>query len=183
MEKVSCSTCNSSNALNTRFCSSCGHQLPTRPTSLPEISSKKENFFTKNKVSKILITAISFVVGYLAVHFLTSQKPSYDKMMMEVASELNKTCPVMVDADTRLDNTISLPNNIFQYNYTLVNMNKIAIDVEQLKKHLESTIPNYVRTNPQMKIQREHSTTLNYYYKDKLGNYLFTVSVTPAMYK
>ena len=57
-------------------------------------------------------------------------KPTFDKVMMESASELNKSCLVMVDKDTRLDNVIALPDNIFQYNYTLVNIEKKTLDIK-----------------------------------------------------
>ena len=50
--------------------------------------------------------------------------PTFDKQMMKTASEINKSCPIMVDAETRLDNTVALPNKTIQYNYTLVNIEK-----------------------------------------------------------
>jgi hypothetical protein len=39
---------------------------------------------------------------------------------MAAANELNKSCLMMVDQDTRLDNAVALPENVFQYNYTLI---------------------------------------------------------------
>jgi hypothetical protein len=102
---------------------------------------------------------------------------------MEIASELNKTCPVMVDAETRLDNTVALPDNVFQYNYTLVNMEKSSVDTMAIKNFLVPTVKNFVKTNPQMKYQRDHKTTLNYYYKDRVGLYLFLISITPDQYE
>jgi len=107
----------------------------------------------------------------------------YDKAMMEVASELNKSCPIMVDSETRFDNAIALPDNIFQYNYTLINVLKDSINVDEFKDFLDPTITNYVKSNPDMKMMRDRETTINYYYKDKTGIFLFTVSVTPDKYK
>jgi hypothetical protein len=52
-----------------------------------------------------------------------------------------------------------------------------------LKEYLEPNITNFVRTNPDMKFQRDNKVTINYYYKDKDGNYLFTISVTPGQYE
>ena len=89
----------------------------------------------------------------------------------------------MVDSETRLDNVIALPKKTFQYNYTLAGMVKDSIDIIETKKHLEPIITNLVRTNPAMKPQRDNKCTLNYYYKDKFGNHLFTISVTPEQYK
>jgi hypothetical protein len=89
----------------------------------------------------------------------------------------------MVDSETRLDNAISLPKNIFQYNYTLINVDKASVDTVEMRNFLEPTITNFVKTNPQMKFQRDHETTMNYYYKDKAGAFLITISVTPEKYK
>ena len=88
----------------------------------------------------------------------------------------------MIDSETRLDNAISLPNNVFQYNYTLINMLKKNIDIKSIKNQLEPSVINFVKTNPDMEIQRNNKTTINYYYKDKSGVYLFTISVSPDKY-
>ena len=89
----------------------------------------------------------------------------------------------MIDSETRLDNTITLPPKIFQYNYTLVNIEKETVDIIALKEYIEPNITNFVRTNPDMKFQRDNKVTVNYYYQDKDRNYLFTISVTPEQYE
>ena len=103
--------------------------------------------------------------------------------MMETASEINKSCPIMIDSETRFDNAIVLPSKVFQYNYTLINMEIETVDIDMLKNYLEPNIINFVRTNPDMKPQRDNKVTVNYYYQDKNRNYLFTISVTPEQYK
>jgi len=134
---------------------------------------------------KFAVWAITFIVAYLAAYFLVEQlrTPNLDKVMMKTASMINESCPIMVDSETRLDNAIALPSMVFQYNYTLVNMEKETVDTIMLKNYLEPNIINFVRTNPDMKFQRDNKVTINYYYKDKNGNYLFTISVTPEQYE
>jgi hypothetical protein len=94
------------------------------------------------------------------------KQPSFNKEMMQVASELNKTCPIMVDDQTRLDNAVALPGNSFQYNYTLINLTKSEVNIDTIKKYLEPSIINNVRTNPGLKIYRDNKVTMIYYYKD-----------------
>jgi hypothetical protein len=89
----------------------------------------------------------------------------------------------MVDAETRLDNAVSLPKKVFQYNYTLVNVEKETANTEEMQKFLEPNIVNLVKTNPQMKPMRDLKTTINYYYKDKDGTFLFLISLTPDNYE
>ena len=89
----------------------------------------------------------------------------------------------MIDAETRLDNAIALPGNVFQYNYTLIHIEKATADPEEMRNLIGPTIINYVKTNPQMKPQRDLKTTINYYYKDKAGLFLLMISVTPDKYE
>jgi hypothetical protein len=110
-------------------------------------------------------------------------KPIYDKALMEYANEINKNCPFMVDNATRLDNTIALPGNTFQYNYTVLTLVRDSVNVDELKKVIEPNIVNSVKTNPDMKTIRDHKTNINYYYKDRKGVFLFTISVSPDKYQ
>jgi len=128
--------------------------------------------------------AIFYAIGQIGGEKLAGlfRKPAFDKALMETASEINKSCPIMIDNATRLDNAIALPDNVFQYNYTLVSMTKDSINIEELKGYLEPTITNFVKTNPDMKTMRDNKVTVNYYYKDKAGLYLFTISVKPEQY-
>lgn len=106
----------------------------------------------------------------------------YDQLNMKAASELNEYCPIMVDKETRLDNAMALPENILQYNYTLVNMEKAKTDISQLDNKLRPTLINTVKTNPDMKIFRDHKSTIGYSYKDKNGEFMFKILVTPDLY-
>ena len=88
----------------------------------------------------------------------------------------------MVDKETRLDNAVALPNNIFQYNYTLINMEKATTDINRIETYLTPIVINGVKTNPEMKFNRENKTTMGYYYKDKNGEFLFKILVSPDLY-
>lgn len=123
----------------------------------------------------------SHLVGPKIIQYI--YKPAFNKVLMQTASEINKSCPIMVDNATRLDNTIVLPNDIFQYNYTITAYEKDSLNVDQLKKEMEPSILNNVKTNPDLKVFRDNDITMKYYYKDKNGVYLFTISITPSKYK
>ncbi len=183
MDKVKCIHCETDNSINSKYCMRCGYELPMVITEIP---TEKMTQTTTDKRKISFKTLIGIAIGFgtiVIIQQLFFNKPSYEKAMMEIASELNKTCPVMVDAETRLDNTVALPDNVFQYNYTLVNMEKSSVDTMAIKNFLVPTVKNFVKTNPQMKYQRDHKTTLNYYYKDRVGLYLFLISITPDQYE
>ena len=129
----------------------------------------------------IVISVIAFgVVYYVSRSFFKA--PSFDKVLMQTASEINKTCPISIDQYTRLDNTVALPGNIFQYNYTMVTLAKSDVNADTLKMKIEPGIVNTVKTSPDMKVFRDNKTTINYSYKDKDGVFVFQISVTPDKY-
>lgn len=136
----------------------------------------------KKKNIQAIVGMITGVLTLVLVQQFFFKTPTYDQVMMKAASEINKSCPMMVDQETRLDNTVALPENIFQYNYTLINMEKATTDIGQLESHVKPILINGVKTNPDMKINRDNKTTMGYYYKDKNGEFLFKILITPDLY-
>jgi hypothetical protein len=210
---LKCSKCGHFNEVKTEymiFCSNCHKKLDNNysdwfrqnpdksfdiykqlmcSTEIIEIAKNKTKTSNPKQLKFWLGFAVTLAIFYAIGQFGGQKimgffhKPLYDEAMMSYASELNKSCPIMIDNATRLDNAIALPNNTFQYNYTLVKMVKDSIAIEELKKKVEPTIINFVKTNPEMKTIRDNKTIVNYYYKDKTGVYLFTVSVKPEQYR
>ena len=136
---------------------------------------------TKKTVGTIVGLAVGFIVYFLVKQFVFAP-PSFDKVMMKAASEINESCPIMVDQDTRLDNAIVFPNNILQYNYTLVNWVKDSIDLKAFKDYMQPMILNNVKTNPDLKLYRDNKTTMAYHYKDMNGLFITKISITADKY-
>ena len=116
------------------------------------------------------------------IQYFFFRSPSIDETMMKAASEFSKNCPIMLDSVTRLDNAISLPNKTFQFNLTFVNGYKDSIDIENIKEILKPKIINFVKSNPDLKMFRERSIKLVYYYSDKEGNFMFKILAGPNEY-
>lgn len=188
MEKTQCKRCHHENSVNAKYCSDCGYELPRNMTDNDVINFKVDNQKVKSKIDKksiigAVIGAIIFSLVTIGVKQLFFKSPSYDKVLMQLASELNKTCPIMVDEFTRLDNSIALPGNIFQYNFTLVNTIKSEVIPDTVKKYLEPSIISNIRTNPDLKFFRDNKTTMAYFYRDKNGEFVYKLFVTPELYK
>src|SRR5258706_10879123 len=97
------------------------------------LSKNMEQTDDKNKRKKTIgsiVGIVVFALSYFAIQQIFFKPVTFDKAMMKAASELNKTCPIMVDQDTRLDNAVTLPDNVFQYNYTLVNLDKSQVNID-----------------------------------------------------
>ncbi len=186
MGKIICKTCGTENPVQYKYCFSCGYELPkTIIDHTPDTDTKpaKSERNLGKRIPAFIGFAVFFIVSFFAVQHFFFRPALLDDAMMKVASEINKSCPIMVDAETRLDNAVALPKNVFQYNYTLINMEKATVDTIEMRDYLEASITNLVRTNPQMKPQRDLRQTINYYYKDKNGLFLLLISVTPDKYE
>lgn len=105
-----------------------------------------------------------------------------EKALMKAASEVNKSCPQMVDQDTRLDNAMALPENDLQYNYTLVNLSKEDLNIKEFENYMIPQITNDVKTNPGLQIFREKKVTMKFYYRDKNGESITLIEVSPKEY-
>ncbi|MBE2289993.1 MAG: hypothetical protein IAE95_10585 [Chitinophagaceae bacterium] len=127
--------------------------------------------------------AAASISSYFAQKMFTPRPPSFEKALVAAANEMNKMCPMMVDQSTRLDNTMVMPGNAFQYNYTIIDVEKAEVKLDTVRKYLEPVIIANVKNNSDMKLQREHKTTLIYKYKDKNGLEIYTLKVTPDMYQ
>jgi hypothetical protein len=212
MYYLKCNKCGHFNEIKTEyltFCSNCGTKLennfPDWKRKNPDKSFEEHQqiFCTTENVEPIpalranksrglkywvgfiLAFTIFYAIGQLGGEKITGifRKPVFDKAMMEIANEINKTCPIMVDQVTRLDNSIALPDKVFQYNYTVINVVKDSINLDELQKFIEPRIINDVKTNPGMKFIRDRLVTVNYSYRDMTGVHLFVISVKPEQYQ
>ncbi len=137
----------------------------------------------KQKMIQAAIGAVAAVIGYFLIQQVLFEKPSVDTAIMEAASEINKSCPIMVDKDTRLDNVLAMPNNSLQYNYTLVNFEDNTIEVDELTDYLRPLIVNNIKTNPDMKWYKDNKVTFLYNYKDMKGVFILKLKVIPDEYE
>lgn len=110
-------------------------------------------------------------------------KPSFDSQLTQLANDINKNLPMIVDAETRWDNTGVLPGKTVLYNYTLINYNKVDIDTIVFRSNMEPQIKNMVKTNPQLKVFRDNDVTFMYNYKDKVGVHITQFIFYPKDYK
>jgi len=130
----------------------------------------------------VIAMAIGSIFGKLIIKSIFENDISIKDQLMQGANEINAKCPIMVDRETRLDNAVALPNSIFQYNYTFVNLSKALIDVKKIKSKLSPNLLNSIKTNPGMKSFRDNNVTLVYSYNDKNGKFLFSLEFGPKDY-
>lgn len=213
MHFLECSKCGHFNEVKSEylvFCSNCNKKLENNYSAWIARNSDSTFEDFKNQVctttpyapakpgeKKVRIKGLKYWIGFAAVFALfyvignfageaivgVIKKPNIEKALQETAQEINKNCPMIIDSETQLDNAIALPGNIIQYNYTLINVVKETINIEEIRHFLEPTIINYVKTQPEMKVMRDNKTTFNYSYRDKNGVFLMLIKVSPNLYE
>ncbi|MDR2423819.1 MAG: hypothetical protein LBD59_03740 [Prevotellaceae bacterium] len=183
MDKQHCEKCGTDNLLSTKYCIGCGYEL-LKPVIKP----------ARNKLKKKQPLAI--IIGIVAGATLSANMPAIinkyfskkdliDKALVEYANEYNKSLPMMLDADTRMDNIIVLPNKTIMYNYTLIiaDIKQYMPDTLSIKEYMIPRCINIGKTSPDMKMFREKDINQRYYYKDKNGAYIFSFTITSDQIK
>ncbi|MDR2058016.1 MAG: hypothetical protein LBP83_07025 [Dysgonamonadaceae bacterium] len=185
MEKIQCDKCGGDNFFTSKYCSSCGYELPKKveKITVPVSPTKSKRKLTTAQMIGMVVGIVLAASASTLTQKLFFKKPSIDKALMEMASEFNKNLPVMVDSITRCDNVAAIFGKTVLYNYTVIGLETVMLDTLVMKQVLEPQILNTAKTNPDMKYFRENDVTMKYCYKDESGNYLFSIVITPTQYK
>lgn len=137
----------------------------------------------KPNITTIAAYAVAFAATFFLIQYFFFQEPSAEDYLQRAATEVNKSCPMMVDQETRLDGAEALPGNVFQYNYTLINMVAEGVNIEGIKEILEPQITRQVVKNEQLQVFRDREVTMAYRYHDRNGAFLFDIQVRPDKYQ
>jgi len=151
-----------------------------------EKNSKMKSFFKYLKVliGIIIISSIGVIVEDYFKYSKTNQSDKTINLnLQKISEEINKKCPMTVDKETRLDNTIILSQKTIQYNYTWVNLEKEDIYFDYVEANFKPLVIENVRTNPGLKTLKDSKIVFSYYYKDKNGRFAYKLKVTPDMYE
>jgi len=143
------------------------------------LSSLKGN---SKKTIRIIIGAAIFIIACFVVQYFLFRPPSFDEVMRQSAIESGKNCPILVSQQMKLDKVVAMPDNVFSYDYTLLNFEKSQVNEDTLKKYVEPCIINEVKTNPDMKNLRESRVTFAYSFMDKNGELVLKLLITPDNY-
>lgn len=106
----------------------------------------------------------------------------HDKLA-QMASELNKSAPVMLDAYTRFDQAIVTDNNHFRYHYTVLNTENPDSLLSERLQGLTDNIRTMFSTNTDLAIFRENSVVLEYIYNDEKQQMLRSITIQPEDYQ
>lgn len=110
---------------------------------------------------------LSIVLSSILITQCDSDKKAIHKKLTEMALNLNESTPVMLDNFTRFDNATVTDENIFQYNYTVLNTQNPDSLIKEVESSLRDNIRQEFRTNPQLLFFKENNVSIEYVYNDE----------------
>lgn len=144
---------------------------------------KQRYHLTENQRTQALIgVALVVIVTYLIIKL--SSPPSVETSMQNVADNINKTCPVMVDEFTQLDSVDLLKGSrTMLYYYTISDFELENKDINTVKQSLKEVLIDNINKAPEMKVMRENDVVFDYIYSNKERQKLIELTILPADYK
>ncbi len=138
---------------------------------------------SKSRYNTIIVTIVVVCGIFIANHYFKPKK-QFNDVLMEISSSINERCPIIVDKDTRLDNTLGGPGNRFSYFYTMVNDIKEDLVPMKILEYMKPKLINNIKTNNSnnMALFRENRVEFIYVYRDKVGKEVIRIEIKPEDY-
>ncbi len=127
----------------------------------------------------------TIVICFLTLSFSCTQK-SYETEIRDIANDTNRNLPTMVDSETRFESVSPESGKVYQYNFTLINVEKRNFNASSFSEKQKSTILSGIenmKNQSGFKFFVENNVTFSYSYNDKNGENLFKISIPPSDYK
>jgi hypothetical protein len=138
----------------------------------------------KNPFVKFVVVLIAGILGYAIMGTIhetgrnKSRRAAYDSYLFQMADSMNKKLPMWFDAETRLDK-LSAGSGQLTYFFSLPNLTKTNLDLPVLQSRLRENVTINYKTNSNLETDRQNNILMKYQYKDKNGDFLFEIAVSP----
>lgn len=119
----------------------------------------------------------------LAFLFIFSCNTNTESSIEEEVARINKSCPQMLDEETRLEKVVYFKPSLIIYNYTLVNLAKANVDTAQFRTALWPGILSGIRVDKDLEGLREKQINFEYRYYDKAKQLIYTFKISPRNYQ
>lgn len=123
---------------------------------------------------------ISFAFSLLFSQCTTPE--AIDNKALKVVSQFNSKCPMMIDAETRMDGIEIKGENTIVYKYTLINLSVEKVDTAKFNLALRPGIITTIKTNSELDELKRINSSFEYYYKDRDNKYIYSFIITPNDY-
>ena len=131
---------------------------------------KRHAFYSEDEISSLSSSA------------LDQFDNSGNSTLRLMADQLNRQCPMTIDAETRLDRVEVMPGNGLAYNYTFINKSASSVDTASMQQALKPGILSNLKSNAAFQYFRDNKITMIFNYADKDGVFLFSMAFTSDEY-
>ncbi|MFV0468006.1 MAG: hypothetical protein ACK5MK_03650 [Dysgonomonas sp.] len=135
----------------------------------------------KNNLSRKLII-FTLILGTAALMVQCKKDTAVQKFMEVMVDEQNKKCPQQIDVLTRLENMEVLPNKTLKINLTTSGINSKSLDASYFEKESKPILIYDLQNQPFFAGIKEFGITVIYSYKDKDGQKVTEITITPQDY-
>lgn len=125
-------------------------------------------------VSALLVGALATQYGCGAV-----AKAGFEAQLKAESDSINKTLPKQMAPGVELEKTVVSGGDKITYYYNLKNVESNPQIVEALTGEGKKQAIEQYKTNPDLKKFRENNVTMVYVYKDKNGQTIGEISMSP----
>ncbi|MCA9402710.1 MAG: hypothetical protein KC897_02920 [Candidatus Omnitrophica bacterium] len=106
-----------------------------------------------------------------------ADSPALGEFLRLAKRNLDPQLPLMVDADTRLDEVV-IQNDTFQYSYTLVNDRASELNLDAFIEAMDPLLIAQSCTVPSLRILVDQGATLSFFYRDSGGEPFIEMTVS-----
>ena len=107
--------------------------------------------------------------------------PWIAKDLASATALINNNCPEWVDPETRLD-SVSLFRDSLTFYYSLPNKVRNTFNTEAFTAYLLPGIIDNIQSNTRLKMHRDSSIAMIFFYRDRHGEFVTSFTVGPERY-
>lgn len=102
-----------------------------------------------------------------------------DETLVRMSEKMNRTMPVAVDAETRLDKVSAEPGQQIAYHYTMLNVRSKDVNTTTFYKIFRPTLQKRVCASDDLKMFFRNRITVAYAYRGKDGEDIGKLAFSP----
>lgn len=134
------------------------------------------------KKYKILSYSFAIAISLLLIQ-CNSDKKELNRELTKIAAEWNRSTPVALEAHTRFDSVGVTPDNVFQYYYTITNIDNPQELIASYKNEMLEKMDKMYATDRSLQFFVENGVTMEYIYRDTMQNVVDVITIETDKYR
>ena len=129
--------------------------------------------------TRILIAATTLAAAANAFGQSNPVEVFEERWLAETATDLNRSLPKQVDAETRLEGVTAGPGRRLNYQYTLISRTASSMDIESFNANMQPLLRSSICGKGGMQARIKNGVTLSYNYRGSDGKFVSMIEILP----